>query len=415
MNSAASIEVKGWCPGALRPMLSGDGLIVRIRPFCGAFSLEQARGLADLARRLGNGHIDLTRRANLQLRGLVEERLPELHAALGKLDLIDPDAETEAKRNLMVAPLAGLDPVEKRDVRPIARAIAEGLATDERLRALPAKFGLLVDGGGTVSIAAERADIALLAIDAGIALGLDMRAGTQWLGAVSPDTAAPVALLAARAFLDAAGPATRLRLRGLPADGIAQVVATLMPMLRPCEVVRSTTGRTLGAFGAAVGVAAPFGRLEAEQLRCLSSLAEESGATELRSSPWRTVYFGARDAAAAWQAAEAARLVGLIVDTDDPLLRIEACPGAPDCKSSSVDARGDARRLAALAAAQGYDGSIHVSGCAKGCARSAPSELVLVGKAGRYHLVRNATTRGPVERIIGTDEFPALFEGSRDV
>src|SRR6266568_5904688 len=122
MSAAACIEVKGWCPGALRPMLSGDGLIVRIRPFCGAFSLEQAHGLADLARRLGNGHIDLTRRANLQLRGLVEERLPELHAALGKLGLIDPDAETEATRNLMVAPLAGLDPFEKRDVRPIARS-----------------------------------------------------------------------------------------------------------------------------------------------------------------------------------------------------------------------------------------------------------------------------------------------------
>ena len=111
---------------------------------------------------------------------------------------------------------------------------------------------------------------------------------------------------------------------------------------------------------------------------------------------------------------EAARLVGLIVDVDDPLLRIEACPGAPDCKSSSVDARGDARRLAALASAAGYHGSIHVSGCAKGCARSAPSELVLVGKGGRYRLVRNATTRGPVERVIGTDEFPALFAEPRD-
>ena len=99
---------------------------------------------------------------------------------------------------------------------------------------------------------------------------------------------------------------------------------------------------------------------------------------------------------------DAARSIGLIVDSHDPLLRIEACPGAPDCKSSSVDARGDARRLAALASAQGYDGSIHVSGCAKGCARSAPSKLVLVGKAGRYRLVRNATTRGPVERIIGS-------------
>src|SRR5258705_12118588 len=133
MNSAACIEVKGWCPGALRPMLSGDGLIVRLRPFCGAFSLEQARGLADLARRLGNGHIDLTRRANLQLRGLVEERLPELHAALGELGLIDPDTETEATRNLMVAPLAGLDPAGKPDVRPIRRAIAPRPATDAKL------------------------------------------------------------------------------------------------------------------------------------------------------------------------------------------------------------------------------------------------------------------------------------------
>jgi precorrin-3B synthase len=414
MNSAAPVEVKGWCPGALRPMLSGDGLIVRIRPFCGAFSLKQARGLADLARRLGNGHIDLTRRANLQLRGLVEEHMPELHAELGKLGLIDPDAETEATRNLMVTPLAGLDPTERLDVRPIAHALAEGLAADERLRALPGKFGLLVDGGGAVSIAAERADIALLAVDAGIALGLDTPGGAQWLGAVSPDAAAAAALMAARAFLDAAGPATRIRMRSLSADGVAHIRSVLMPKLRPCEVVLPTKRRRLGAFGAAIGVAAPFGRLEAEQLRHLAALAEEAGATELRLSPWRTVYFGARDTTAAGQAVDAARSIGLIVDSHDPLLRIEACPGAPDCKSSSVDARGDARRLAALASANGYDGSIHVSGCAKGCARSAPSKLVLVGKAGLYRLVRNATTRGPVERIIGSEEFPALFEGSRD-
>ena len=151
---------------------------------------------------------------------------------------------------------------------------------------------------------------------------------------------------------------------------------------------------------------------EADQLRAWWRY--EVAGQELRLSPWRTVYFGARDSAAARQAVDAARSLGLIVDSHDPLLRIEACPGAPDCKSSSVDARGDARRLAALASAEGYDGSIHVSGCAKGCARSAPAKLVLVGKAGRYRLVRNATTRGPVERIIGSDEFPALFAGSRD-
>src|SRR5262249_47326523 len=116
----AGIDVKGWCPGALRPMPSGDGLIVRIRPTCGAFSLDQAGALADLAQSLGNGHIDLTSRANLQLRGLSEERLPDLHAELHRLSLLDRDAETEARRNIMVSPLAGLDPAERFDVRPIA-------------------------------------------------------------------------------------------------------------------------------------------------------------------------------------------------------------------------------------------------------------------------------------------------------
>ena len=276
------------------------------------------------------------------------------------------------------------------------------------------KFGLLIDGGGTVSIAAERADVALLAVGAEIALGIDTPSGTQWLGATSPDAAAAAALAAVRAFLAAAGGATRTRMRGLSAAGVAQVRSVLAPLLRPCPVALPMTGRALGVIGTAAAVAAPFGRLEAEQLHRLAALAEAAGATELRLSPWRTIYFGTRDAAAAAETVDAARAVGLIVDSHDPLLRIEACPGAPDCKSSSVDARGDARRLAALASAEGYDGSIHVSGCAKGCARSAPSELVLVGKAGRYRLVRNATTRGPVERIIGADEFPALFAGPRD-
>src|SRR5262249_2669212 len=98
----AGVDVKGWCPGALRPMPSGDGLLVRIRPFGGALTLDPAAGVAAPAARLGNGHIDPTRRANLQIRGLTDRRLPELLEGLGPLGLLDRDAGIEARRNLMV-------------------------------------------------------------------------------------------------------------------------------------------------------------------------------------------------------------------------------------------------------------------------------------------------------------------------
>ena len=404
--SVSAIDVKGWCPGILRPMPSGDGLIVRVRPRCGAFPLATANALADLAERLGNGHIDLTRRANLQLRGLIEDRVPELQNALADLGLLDSDAETEAVRNVMVAPLAGLDPAQAFDVRPIAASIEQVLVNDARLHALPAKFGMLVDGGGTVSIAAERADICLVAVGDAIVFGLDTPEGTRWLGTTAPERAAALAIVAAHAFLSVA---TRGRMRDLSAEAFGSVRAVLMPRLSPIDTAPPSGGRRLGSMQAVIGVAAPFGRLEASQLRRLVALAIGAGAAELRLSPWRTLYIGARNADAARSVLDGVREVGLIVHDDDPMLRIEACPGAPDCDSSSVDARGDARTLSTIAVARGYKGSIHVSGCGKGCARSLPSDLVLTGKEGRYQVMRNSTTRGPVERLVVAHEFATLF------
>ena len=84
--------VKGWCPGARRPMLSGDGLIVRVRPHGGSLPVAALSALADAASRFGNGQIDLTRRANLQIRGVTEQALEPLWDALASLDLLDDSA-----------------------------------------------------------------------------------------------------------------------------------------------------------------------------------------------------------------------------------------------------------------------------------------------------------------------------------
>ena len=388
-----AIEVKGWCPGILQPMQSGDGLIVRVRPRGGAFALHEARVLADLAARLGNGHVDLTRRANLQLRGLSEGALPELQAALGRLGLVDADAEVEAVRNVMVAPHA-------RTMRPVAEAIERALVEDRRLRALPAKFGVLVDEGGPLSIAGERADVALRRVGRYVAIGFDTPAGTRWLGLCVFAAAAEIAVSAMHLFLDRA---PSRRMRDLSEQDHAAIFAALALKLSPLESFGTNGGRQLGLLDGAVGIAAPFGRLEATQLRQLADLAGEAGAAELRLSPWRAIYVEAPSEALL----HGARDAGLIVDEDHPILRIEACPGAPGCERASVDTRGDARRLAA----HGFIGSIHVSGCAKGCARTAPSDLVLVGEGGRYRLAHNATAQATPECMVDAADIVSVLHG----
>jgi precorrin-3B synthase len=346
MTLAAAFDIKGWCPGGVRPMPSGDGLLVRVRPWVGAFTLDQAKGLADIAAALGNGHIDLTRRANLQIRGLREEDLLALHEALDRLGLL----EDEAARNVMVSPLAGPE------VRALALALGRMMPEDA-----PAKFGGLVDGGGPLSIIGERADVALALTSEGVAVRVD----GEWLGVTDAEHAATSAFGGQRSFA---------RMTVMPVPG----------------------RRRLGRLDGFTGLAVPFGRLEARQLLALVASCVQAGASEIRLSPWRALYVDA-----------AVETPGFIFDDNDPLLRIEACPGAPGCTSATVDTRSAARRLAAMALA----GSIHVSGCAKGCACSAPADLTLVGQEGRYGVVRHGTARDPVTRMLEPETLGQLLDG----
>jgi precorrin-3B synthase len=404
VKHASPFEVKGWCPGALKPMQSGDGLIVRVRPRCGMFSPDELVVLAEAAQRFGNGHIDLTRRANFQIRGVSEETLPGLHAVIARLGLLDPTPQGEAVRNLMISPLAGIDPAEVLDIRDVARELARILASEPTLWALPSKFGFIVDGGGSLTLADERADIRLAAIRNGaeiaVAIGLDARAGTDWLGSVVPAIAASVAVETAHAFLELRSTIARQRMRDLSGDGLASLRSAMASRLDPLALdPRKTEGSParrvglleLGSSRFAVGIAAPFGRVETDQLAELAGEMAACRVKEVRLSPWRILYAEVGSPSAGNTLLDAAQSVGFIANPGDPLLRIEACPGAPACRSTNLDIRGDARRLAALLPRFGFEGTIHASGCAKGCAKSAASDLVLVGLEDRYGIVRNGT------------------------
>ena len=177
--------VKGWCPGAHRPMLSGDGLLVRVRPRHGRLTAEAALGLLRLAQRHGNGTIDLTSRANLQIRGVAEDAHEALLDGLFDLGLLDETPELESRRNVLVTPFwtAG-------DATHSLAARLDDLLGE--LPDLPAKVGFAVDTGPHPLLRDASADIRLERAPDG---GLILRAEGAARGRAVTEADAGTALL----------------------------------------------------------------------------------------------------------------------------------------------------------------------------------------------------------------------------
>ena len=149
----AAPAIKGWCPTLLSPMQSGDGWLARVKPSAGCVSAEAARLIADAARRHGNGHIDLTSRANLQIRGLSPRSAQAFAEIIIGAGLANTNPLLEAVRNVMASPLGPDDPSASFDSHVVARDIEAMLVGEPGLWALPSKFGFLVDGGGALPLA----------------------------------------------------------------------------------------------------------------------------------------------------------------------------------------------------------------------------------------------------------------------
>ncbi|WP_375161055.1 precorrin-3B synthase [Bradyrhizobium sp. RDT46] len=383
MSAAA---VKGWCPGALRPMLSGDGFVVRVRPFGGRLDAPQITGLAELAGRHGNGLIDVTSRANLQIRGVSEQSHRPLLDGLAKLRLLDPDTEIEARRNILVTPFWGGGD----ETQSLAAELEEALA--ECGLALPTKFGFAIDDGRSRVLAGDSADIRIERDRLGHLL---VRADGARLGrSVARGDAVSTALALASWFLVSGGArGGRGRMAAHIASG-AVLPQSLHGEAEPAPVMAASRP---GHYpqGAMVGVA--FGQMLHTTLHQLAGHA-------LRMTPWRMLLSEARR--------EMPSAPGLITEPFDPALRVIACSGAPRCREAHADTRALAAALAPRIAA---DARLHVSGCGKGCAHSGTAAVTLVATRAGFDLVRGGSTRDePVLRgLNGVDivSDPSILVG----
>lgn len=367
---------------------AADGPLARVRLPGGAVSAAQLRELAACATDLGSGVIELTSRANVQVRGLRSATaFAERIAAAGLL----PSAAHERVRNIVASPLSGRGPAGLLDTQPLVEALDRALCACPRLAGLPGRFLFALDDGSG-DVVGLGADVTFAACAGGTARLL--LAGSDAGLSVRGETAVSYMIAAAEAFLDerettparddeAQRDRTAWRIGEL-ADGAARIAARLGGVAidgPPSAQEARRAGLAEQRDGhVTLEAVVPLGRLTAVQARAIAT-AEPGVAVRL--TPWRTVVFLDLSRADAGRVARLLDVAGLVTDPASPWVGVTACTGRPGCAKSLADVREDARRWVA-----GRDGPmavpVHWAGCERRCGLPRGPVVQMVATADGY-------------------------------
>jgi precorrin-3B synthase len=455
------------CPGVLSLHPAADGGLARVRLPGGRLTTSQLQVLLTAATELGDGGLELTSRANLQLRALRPGAEHDLSDRLHRAGLL-PSLSHERVRNIVASPRTGLDPVSSYDVGPLVAEVDRRLRNSPALADLPGRFLFALDDGRGDTLTLNP-DVAARAIPASttaafLLSGHDTGIRLPWPAVPALLIAAAEAFLAERQAQHSPawrlaelpnGPTavlTRLtaprhrssvtpdaaqtpadgnrpaRVTGIPAsqagrDGQALIGVTELAetpsLATPIAgaAAGSEQGWTVGMGlwfrpdgAAAVELGVPLGRLSREQAALLISAGTATGVevpgreVELRVTPWRSVVVPELAGdAAEWLARFVA--AGFVVDPGSAWVGVTACAGRPGCASALADVRGDAARVMPKVAA---GRSVHWAGCARRCGR--PPDAVDVVATGNGYVVDGAAVDGTGDGAAG---LAGAIDGAR--
>ncbi len=387
-------------------MPAKDGGLCRLKVPLGRISAAGAVAVATAAQSHGSGVIEVTNRANLQIRGIRDGAESALAADLVAAGLGPRHPDSDDVRNILVSPMAGLDPHQHLDALPVAAAILGHLETDPDCRSLSPKFSVLVDGGEEVAVVDHAHDLWLAAIDAEtFALGVagcpptSLDDATPFIAVGAADTAWAVAV-ALSMFLDMASRSpevTRLRhllprvSRAAFLDHLSKRLGLSANLGNKAHRWRRRAPIETGHVGirdqrqdgwTSVGAVPPLGRLSPDAMTRLGNLAAEHGG-ELRLTPWQSVMVPNVGKERAGRVVESLKSMGLICTPDHPLATTIACAGSTGCTRGRADTKADALLLA-----DAHDaGWLHLSACERSCASAGVAGLTLLASAtGTYDL-----------------------------
>ncbi|MBV9015660.1 MAG: NirA family protein, partial [Alphaproteobacteria bacterium] len=436
--------------------------MLRLRLPGGILSAHQAKGLADIAERFGGGYVDITTRANLQIREIGAAYPLDVLTAVDELGLTSRGAGADNIRNLTGSPLAGIDPQELIDTRPLTRALYHHILNHRELYGLPRKFNIAFDGGGRIGVLEDTNDIGFAAIRVGagkpVPQGVYFRmllGGLTGHGSFAQDSgvllepgevvAAAVAIV--RVFIGHGDRTDRKKARlkylierwGL--DRLMKHAEQFLPKpwrFAPAEWCdrRGPIDRRahIGVHPQAqpglsyIGIVARASRLTAAQLRGIADIAERHGSGTLRLTVWQNLILSDVPDAEIADTVAAIAALGLATDVSAVRGGLVACTGNAGCKFALADTKRDALALADhLDSCLTLDEpiNIHLTGCPNSCAQHYVGDIgLLATKVDRggdeevegYHLVvgggagHQATLGREIARDIPADELPQRLE-----
>jgi ferredoxin-nitrite reductase len=386
-----------------------DAFMARLRIPGGVLRSFQLRELAKTARDLTSGYIQITTRANLQMRLIQPKDAAEFLASIQACGLHTRGAGADNIRNLTANPTAGLDPFELIDVMPFCREIGHKILNHRDFYNLPRKFNIAFDGGGLIGSVEDTNDLGARAVKVGDQVMFRIAAGgatghksfAKDMGIiVPPNEIVDVLLAMVRVFIAKGNRTDRKRARlkhlleSMPmADFVAESEKVLGRAISKSDAGLQTERAEFPHSHVGVyeqkqaglrylGARVPVGQITDAQLDQLADLADKYGSGELRLTVWQNFILPNVPAAQVDTVAKALAEMGFPTTQSPATAGVIACTGSRYCKFAQADTKGHALSLIEhlekhLPMPEPVN--IHFTGCPHSCAQHYMGDIGLMG------------------------------------
>ena len=301
-----------------------DAFMARLRIPGGVVTAFQLRELARIAQELTSGYVQITTRANFQMRLIQPKDAPEFLRRIQAIGLHTRGSGADNIRNLTMNPTAGIDPVELIDVQPFVQSLAQIIINDRSFYDLPRKFNIAYDGGGLIGSVEDTNDIGVKAVKLGeeiffrIALGgaTGHKAFANDFGVVvPPNEINKVVVAIVRVYIEKGCRTNRKKARlkhlleTMSLDEFRALVEKKLgsPLRRapydPAQMrwaSQELPHSHVGDFPQKqrglnyVGATCPVGQITPKQMLRLAELAELYGSGEIRLTVWQNLHHSER-------------------------------------------------------------------------------------------------------------------------